>query len=533
MKNKSFYQHEEWMDEISRDWIEWTWHWEQIRPLSPLGEQYKRQLRPFIQGDEKRWQEEIDLSQRLAQEESVQQTAWKHEWEEALTLLPDPTSFITLLDKKPGAYGSIEDWYELKQFLWQAVRLFACLAVFDETYRSDQKEAQQLLKHLGEHGRSFSLRDIAPSVRRLYQQHWELRLQQQRRLEQLKKQIETRVGYPVVEGQWLYLPKQDTTAVQCCRDDRSLRDFLMETRQTPFEVVFELKHADLDHCSMQLKDIERKVAQAEEEKLKQLREQFRPFLPRLKTWIRQLSAWDWRWAKAKWAERHGWCWPALHSTTFSVQEGFFPYLRDKMKEKKRNYRTLSLRLEYGLTTIVGTNMGGKSVALKTIALIAALAHHALPVPATKAVMPLMTQLRVIHGDFEQLDAGVSTFGAEMRRLSSSLSGEHKLLLLDELARGTNPMEGEALAYGVGKTLEEQKRHIAVLITHFPILSALTESRKYRVQGLDDQGHIDYTLVEQEDDHVPQQGIRIAQQLGISNEVLEHAKQRLNDSRERR
>jgi DNA mismatch repair protein MutS2 len=530
--NNSSQRNKEWMDEITREWIQWTWHMEQIRPLSLLGQQYKRNLRPFVKGEEETWQEELFQSQRLEQTAAVQQANWRQEWEEALSQLPDPTPFLTLLETTPSAYGSLEEWYGLKRFLWESVRLFACLDRVDAGYDQEREEARQLLQLLGGQDRSFSLKDLSPVVRRLYRQHWEIRQQQQQRLEQLKQEVEASVGYSFADENRLYLPLQDESAVRRCREDRQVSSLLTEVRQTPFEVVFELTHPDLEQWSAQLVEMEKEVAQAEEAELRRLSEQLRPRLAQLKKWCRQLSEWDWRWAKCKWAGQNGLRWPKLHPGTFSIRDGFFPYLSAKMREKQQVYRTLSLQLEYGLTTIVGTNMGGKSVALKTIALIAALAHHALPVPAERVSLPLMTELRAIHGDFEQLDEGVSTFGAEMQRLSTSLGGEDKLLLLDELARGTNPQEGEALAFGVSKTLEEQKKHIAVLITHFPILSALTETRKYRVKGLDDQGRIDYTLVEQEDDHVPQQGLRIARQLGVNTDVLEHARRWLNFSRER-
>jgi DNA mismatch repair protein MutS2 len=100
--------------------------------------------------------------------------------------------------------------------------------------------------------------------------------------------------------------------------------------------------------------------------------------------------------------------------------------------------------------ISGPNTGGKTVALKTLGLFAALHQCGMRVPAESAELPVFDQLLVDIGDEQSIEQSLSTFSGHVARLRQVVeaAGERSLALLDEVASGTDPVEGAALAQAV-------------------------------------------------------------------------------------
>ena len=100
--------------------------------------------------------------------------------------------------------------------------------------------------------------------------------------------------------------------------------------------------------------------------------------------------------------------------------------------------------------ISGPNTGGKTVALKTTALLAMMAQAGIPVPAARASFPIFTAFLADIGDAQSIEAALSTFSAHITNLDrlSRLADARSLVLLDELGSATDPEEGAALAVAV-------------------------------------------------------------------------------------
>lgn len=121
--------------------------------------------------------------------------------------------------------------------------------------------------------------------------------------------------------------------------------------------------------------------------------------------------------------------------------------------------------------ITGPNTGGKTVTLKTIALLSLLNQTGFPVPASDGTaLPVFTGVYADIGDDQSLDESLSTFSGHMRNIARILekADENTLVLMDELGSGTDPQEGGAIAMAV---LDELiKRDSFVLVTtHHGIL----------------------------------------------------------------
>ena len=107
--------------------------------------------------------------------------------------------------------------------------------------------------------------------------------------------------------------------------------------------------------------------------------------------------------------------------------------------------------------VSGPNTGGKTVALKTLGLLAMLHQSGLRVPAARARLPVFDRVLADIGDDQSIAESLSTFSAHVRRLTAILAaaGPRSLVLLDEPAAGTDPDEGARLAVAVIERLVAQ------------------------------------------------------------------------------
>jgi len=122
--------------------------------------------------------------------------------------------------------------------------------------------------------------------------------------------------------------------------------------------------------------------------------------------------------------------------------------------------------------VSGPNTGGKTVALKTLGLLAMLHQCGLRVPAARARLPVFDRVLADIGDDQSIAESLSTFSAHVRRLIAIMdaAGRRSLVLLDEPAAGTDPDEGSRLAQAVIARLVEQGA-LVLATTHHPEVKA--------------------------------------------------------------
>lgn len=136
---------------------------------------------------------------------------------------------------------------------------------------------------------------------------------------------------------------------------------------------------------------------------------------------------------------------------------------------------IDLRLSGGNGLVIsGPNAGGKTVALKCIGLAVWMARAGIPIPAAPSSKvgwfdPVLTDI----GDEQSLARSLSTFSAHAARLSSYIAeaAPGALVLLDEVAAGTDPDEGAALAAAVLERLVSAGAAVAIT-THYERLKQL-------------------------------------------------------------
>lgn len=216
----------------------------------------------------------------------------------------------------------------------------------------------------------------------------------------------------------------------------------------------------------------------------------RPFLPSLKEAMQQVAYWDLLTSKAYLAREYGLVRPdlipggtAAKQASIEYRGLFHPMVKEILESRSHRYQPIDIRLRPEPCLLTGANMSGKTVLMKSLALSQCLLQFGFPVPARNARLCLFDSVELLVQDDQDEERGLSSFGAEMQRLNQVIAsirgGKQLLLLIDELARTTNPTEGKAIVSAVLESLSG-KACISLVSTHYgPIPNPV---RRLRVRG---------------------------------------------------
>jgi DNA mismatch repair protein MutS2 len=157
-------------------------------------------------------------------------------------------------------------------------------------------------------------------------------------------------------------------------------------------------------------------------------------------------------ARARFARDYNCVGPAIAPDLLRLEAARHPLLERHLRLTGGRIVPLTLELTAAERQLIisGPNTGGKTVTLKTTALLAMMAQAGLPVPATAASFPVFTAFLADIGDAQSIEAELSTFSAHITNLDrlSRLAGGRSLVLVDELGSATDPEEGSALAVAI-------------------------------------------------------------------------------------
>lgn len=262
--------------------------------------------------------------------------------------------------------------------------------------------------------------------------------------------------------------------------------------------------------------------------LKELSKLFYPYVEEIKTDIECIAKLDFVFAKAKYSKK-------IRGITPLISENKEIILKDAKHPLLDLNIAVPISLTLGNTfstlVITGPNTGGKTVTLKTIGLLTAMACSGLNIPAAeKSSIYVFDKIFADIGDDQSISDSLSTFSSHMKNIVDIVnnSTENSLILVDELGSGTDPIEGASLAMSILDYFRNNKS-LTVATTHYQELkkyALVTDgfenaSVEFDINTLSPTYHL---LI-----GVPgkSNAFEISKKLGLSENIIKIAKSNLN------
>ncbi|HXZ41177.1 MAG TPA: endonuclease MutS2 [Terriglobales bacterium] len=250
--------------------------------------------------------------------------------------------------------------------------------------------------------------------------------------------------------------------------------------------------------------------------------------------VETLSELELQFAKARFAEDYNCVQVTLSENSRAARlilhKARHPLLERNLKTKDGHIVPVNIELEgHHELVVTGPNTGGKTVALKTVGLLALMAQSGIPIPADRAEMPVFDAILADIGDYQSIEQNLSTFSAHVTNIDSisRTATPRSLVLLDELGSATDPEEGAALAVAIADHFR-RIGSVTIISTHHTSL---------KVFGANTPGVLNASVGFDEATLQPtyelkigvpgaSSGINIAQRLGLNPSIIEESRARL-------
>ena len=209
------------------------------------------------------------------------------------------------------------------------------------------------------------------------------------------------------------------------------------------------------------------------------------------------------------------------------REAYHPVLLLNFRRQGKIVVPLTIRLtDNRILVISGPNAGGKSVCLKTVAMLQYMLQCGLPVPMSEASqMGFFKQLLIDIGDEQSIEDDLSTYSSHLRNMKHFVryADAQTLLLIDEFGTGTEPMIGGAIAEAVLSQLNEQHA-FGVITTHYGNLKHLAERTEGIINGamLYDRGQLKPLFQLSIGQAGSSFAVEIARQIGLPETIIQRA-----------
>ncbi len=208
-------------------------------------------------------------------------------------------------------------------------------------------------------------------------------------------------------------------------------------------------------------------------------------------------------------------------------EARHPVLYINFQRQGKSVVPLDIRLcENRILVISGPNAGGKSVCLKTVALLQYMLQCGLPVPLQEnSRMGVFERVMIDIGDEQSIEDDLSTYSSHLRNMKAFVrnANSRTLLLIDEFGTGTEPLLGGAIAEAVLSELAGQGA-FGVITTHYTNLKHFAEQTIGVVNGamLYDRGQLRPLFVLSIGQAGSSFAIEIAKQIGLPEHIIRNA-----------
>jgi DNA mismatch repair ATPase MutS len=514
---------------------------------TPFGKKLLKETKPFYPGQEEELKAELDKVEAM----TVFVREHSRLVEEIQQIFMEIKDVSYSIERSASQTLTVVDIYEIKSLLLSMRKLVHLgrqggqMHIPEEYVPADTTELLDILDPRRDRINTFYIYDeFSETLRNLRGQKREfeiaIRKEQKVKRDEIKKEhgIMLTPKFDIVVAK----NKPDFEKVKAIEDLEMVdQDYMTATFQLKAnEAIYELMR--------QMDELHAKLEEEEEAIRKVLSEDISRYADVLLDNCERMGALDVALGKALYAVHHDCTKPEIADEhVIEIEDGRNLQVEDILRSKGKPYCPVSISLADGVTCITGANMGGKTISLKLSGQVAILTQYGFFVPARKARVGLSNYMQILVGDSQSLERGLSTFGSEMEELKEILdhSVERTLLLIDEIASGTNPVEGLALTKALVEYLME-KPYITLMTTHFETVTETEGVINMQVRGLADVNftllnreiqyarraeriniiskYMDYRLYRVEKQgEVPKDALNIAKMLGISSEIIERAK----------
>ncbi|QQY79912.1 MutS-like protein [Keratinibaculum paraultunense] len=531
----------EFMDPSTEKALDFQYILNKINTKTPYGKIYKRNMRAFLPGEEEKLIEELNKVESYIP--FVKDKQFMKQIDHIFGHIKDLRTSIRKANN--GGILSEVELFEIKNFLYLVKDLYHLLKKQKLPSWSDIKiqPIDKLEKYLDPEDTGLSTFYIYDSyseeLRKIRQYKREVEREIKREKRYLKKRIEEDLNIKLRPDGTIILPKDDKKLIEKIEN----HPHLAYVSETYINIKYSIKPTDnmtlLERQYLILKDKEeREEYRIREELSKQVGRRSKDLFRN----IASIGKIDFILGKAIFAIEINGIKPNIISDhMIKIVEGRHPKIEEILKEKGLNFTPITIELKEGVSCITGPNMGGKTVSLQLVGLLTAMAQHGLMVPAKEMTLGLNQFIKTSIGDPQSMDKGLSTFGGEIKLIQEAIErcNERGLILIDELARGTNPEEGYAISRAIVEYLID-KNCITLLTTHYDNIGNIEDVIHFQVVGLSnvDLGklklqlqdiedeidainkYMDYRLKRVDDEtKVPKEAINIASIMGLNKEII--------------
>lgn len=513
--------------------------------LTPFGIKQIKGQKPFLPGREE------DLRQELARVGRMLDTAGKAPRDigllrEIFMVMKDNTFSIK---RASASVLSVVEIFELKTLLLQMGKVSALSEKLEfpkEFALNDVSGLLDILDPDGDRLNTFYIYDsFSGKLAQLRKSKKEKEREIRKKQKASKEFVKQKYGLSLTPKFELVVSKSDQQSIKMIDEisemTRADEDYMSVTFSlTATGEVEEL----MKECDVLMSSIEDEELTVRE----RLSEEISKYETVLLENCRRIGMLDATLSKALYAEKHNCVMPEISEEhVLEFEGGRHLRLEEVLMAKGGEYCPVSMSLKDGVTCITGANMGGKTISLKLAGMVAILAQYGFFVPCTRARVGLSNYMQILIGDSQSIERGLSSFGSEMEELKEILdnSKERSLILIDEIASGTNPGEGLALTRSIVDYLKQQP-YITLITTHFETVTEDSDVKNLQVIGLAGADferldkeiryasrkerikiiskYMDYRLAAVESGReIPRDALNIAKILGIDRDIIERAK----------
>ncbi len=537
------------MDETTKHSLDFQYVLDSIEPVTPIGRMYKGRLSAYVIGQEEQLEEELNRVKGLLP--LMEDRQIRRDMNNILSHVKDIRNSIRRA--RDGMILTEVELFEIKLLLFVIREINEFMVehnfpIYHETKIEPIEALEEALDPEGTKITTFYIYDnYSKTLKNIRDKKQSLDKEMKLRVKEIREKIKEDFNLIV---------RPDSTVVVSKNDDKTLDKiknypFLTYVSETYMNVKFKIKNTD------EMEEMDRQITvllDREEREELRIRESLSKEIGKRRKYlfrnIANIGRLDLLLAKAKYAIDIEAVKPEIvEENIIEIIDGVHPKVNDFLKTKDLEFTPITISLGKGATCITGANMGGKSVSLKLVGLLTAMAQHGLFVPAKSMKLALNNYIKSSIGDMQSTDSGLSTFGGEIQIVSKALSkaDDKGLILIDELARGTNPEEGHAISRAIVEYLKD-RQPITLLTTHYDNIANLEGVQHLQVRGLsnvdweemlDDinldekmdfiNKHMDYRLeTVGKDETVPRDALNIAKIMGLDDEIIKIAEDYLDN-----